>query len=424
MRSIMRFNIIAGLSFFFMAFTTGTLNAESRIQNSLVEWQDLVQRDEFNVIITNALSHGLPAWPRITPVYASSAMSQEDQKAQVNLRQLATDILHQLELYQSTMHGMDREQLFHACRGLISLRDHLIREPGYVNMVLSDGINRVVFVHLTRQLFVNQDVSEAMRSCVGDLALYECSPVQIQMVIRQELGSFSTGERGGSNVTGDLFVSLIEQFHGPQSFGAFVKEYANAGLYQLIEKRDIFLLLWRYAFTDTRIRLMLPLAHEAMNQLDESDRHDLSALRMSVKSLDASEHQSVGAPLLGLRTSEEAVMALVRVFKAHRLQQFLQFDTSPLGLQKRRVEDAATAIASQTADEVCLANRQMLHWARAQAAVVHHKPKSHQLDIEHLRPYLRERMVPVCPAGGSYSIGDQDVPIKCSVHGAGIARRE
>lgn len=65
----------------------------------------------------------------------------------------------------------------------------------------------------------------------------------------------------------------------------------------------------------------------------------------------------------------------------------------------------------------CIANLQNIEGAMQLWAVENRKPSSASVTLEEAAEYLKGKIVPVCPAGGTYAVKSLKEPPVCSVEG-------
>ena len=84
-------------------------------------------------------------------------------------------------------------------------------------------------------------------------------------------------------------------------------------------------------------------------------------------------------------------------------------------------ESAVKEVLEQgaAAQKVCAHNRDRIAEAKKLWATEHKQPEAAVPTANDLKVYLLRDQLPVCPAGGSYTLNAVDKPAACSVHGTG-----
>ncbi len=74
-------------------------------------------------------------------------------------------------------------------------------------------------------------------------------------------------------------------------------------------------------------------------------------------------------------------------------------------------------ILAQAQANICINNLRVIDGAKEQWALEKQKPRGALLTAVDLSPYLKSNTLPVCPAGGAYSLNPIGYPPTCSVPG-------
>jgi hypothetical protein len=70
----------------------------------------------------------------------------------------------------------------------------------------------------------------------------------------------------------------------------------------------------------------------------------------------------------------------------------------------------------QAQTNACAGNMRLLDSAKEQWALSTHSTNG-PVSINGLLEYVPKSRMPMCPGGGSYTVGNVDVPPRCSIHG-------
>jgi hypothetical protein len=89
--------------------------------------------------------------------------------------------------------------------------------------------------------------------------------------------------------------------------------------------------------------------------------------------------------------------------------------TAPLEVQARFAQRYGLTLGPEQQQALCVNNLRQLEGAKQQWALENNQAQGAPVDAAALKPYLKE--MPVCPAGGSYTIGAVGTPSSCSLPG-------
>jgi len=191
---------------------------------------------------------------------------------------------------------------------------------------------------------------------------------------------------------------------------------------------------WTYAITQKQ---QVELA--ALRQ----DSEQLQKLRADLEASKASHSEADAAELARLRRDNEELLRLrneVRQLRGEKQQlagQVQAAQTQAQGAEARM--EALNAKAAQPNPGVppgpgtratlspaaleqantaaCINNLRMIDAAKQQWALEHQKPGNALLTAADITPYLRSNTLPVCPAGGVYTLNPVAVPPICNIPG-------
>jgi hypothetical protein len=92
---------------------------------------------------------------------------------------------------------------------------------------------------------------------------------------------------------------------------------------------------------------------------------------------------------------------------------FICFQSFVIAKSKQSLKVASVALQQDT----CINNLRQIDAAVNQFALEHGKTSGSDVTVDDLTPYLPKNVLPVCPSGGSYTIGKVGEIPKCSIAG-------
>jgi len=161
-------------------------------------------------------------------------------------------------------------------------------------------------------------------------------------------------------------------------------------------------------------------------QLDQGKTSNAEAQNAEIARL-RSEHQDLIRLRNEIRQLTETNQQLVQQLKSVRLvaqqqQDQLQAWQEDVAAAQQAQRAAAAAAQRQAQAEAaqrntCVNNLRQIDAAKQQWALVNDKTDDAVPVAQDLLPYLRGQVFPVCPSGGTYTIGAVGVPPTCSTPG-------
>jgi ribosomal protein L2 len=145
-------------------------------------------------------------------------------------------------------------------------------------------------------------------------------------------------------------------------------------------------------------------ANEELVQL-RKDKEDLMRLRNEVNQLRNDRQQ------LAKQAQAQVASATAQASQAQQQQmQQLLNENQQLRAQTQQTQQNTQAAA-------CIANLRMIDGAVQQWAQENRKPTGSLVTAQELSPYLKGNVLPVCPAGGVYTINPVGMPSICNIPG-------
>jgi hypothetical protein len=330
-----------GLIISVLLLSSSVVQAASISGSQIEYWRELVQRD-LSEILSEA-SEGLKYdWPEVHSVDYASPQTPEARQYQNELRSVAVQLVRKLARVSENLPSLPRDQFYSTIKSLLSLRDQVGRRPTYVNCVLADTINRVVWINLVKRLQIGDGVPAELASLVDHLGLYKTSVDTLVKVVERELGESLVDDQEVKQLTQEL-IEDWDRYRKPQGRPLLdapeIERFRAVGVYHsalrtlerersnedplsalpesLVDSAGFSWFLRRHAVSDLNIQTALPLAvlyKRTVGQVTEADDH---AKVKAVLGEKLDQQRSWGAEVLyGRLGLEDAVW---RVFYKARI---------------------------------------------------------------------------------------------------------
>lgn len=302
---------------------TSVARAAAPAQDAAGYWHSVAAGGFTNVLATFEREPIQP-WPPVVSV----AAAQSSAGPQATFRDISEQLAQQMEAYERDLRNLSSADFAKNARRLLAMRDHLCREPSYVNLVLLDAINRVLYVNLVTRLAASDPVTPAIAKIVDDLALCRLDLQAFRVLVETELGRSVVDGAAFATASDMERLKLLWSALEPDTQPMFPKDVQHIGTHELLKRQSLTLLLNRSIMSDFFIRSSLP-AFSAYRQKAESySSQDSYQQIKAVLGQDERVNQSVGSDLLGIRRAASVVSDVLQSLHSGRLQQQLLFTTS------------------------------------------------------------------------------------------------
>jgi hypothetical protein len=308
--------------------------SESITQDQIQYWGDLIGRKDLAPLFAELGVGPKQPWPPIVSEKYAGQLTKNEAIGQEHFRQLALRLAEHIERYESRLESvstdMNEKQFLDTARAMLLLRDQISERPSYVNFVLVDTINRVVFVNAARRIVRRKETSAKMRKLVEHLQSFKADMKSFLSVCETELGKqllqpeeIDVYEEDG--LYRKLWAALEPETFVPSiNAGFFPKDIAKQGTYDMLQSQYLVVLMARLAVTDFYINFALPLT---LLYKDKAATFSPEDDYQSIKQILGKEVKgpaSLGAKVFN-RKPAGAVAELLRQVRSKRIDQQLLF---------------------------------------------------------------------------------------------------
>jgi len=160
---------------------------------------------------------------------------------------------------------------------------------------------------------------------------------------------------------------------------------------------------------------------EELNRL-RKDNEELLRLRNEVRQLRG-DKQQLATQLQTAQSQVQGVQAQVQALRANPAQQAAPGQLTPAAQAAFAARYGLTVTNSEQAiPAACINNLRLIDGAKQQWALEHQKPQGALLTAADLTPYLKSSALPVCPAGGVYTLNPVGLAPICNIPGHALPR--
>jgi predicted RNase H-like nuclease (RuvC/YqgF family) len=152
------------------------------------------------------------------------------------------------------------------------------------------------------------------------------------------------------------------------------------------------------------------------------DNEELLRLRNEVRQLRG-DKQQLNTQLQTAQSQVQGVQAQVEAMRANPAQAAAPGQLTPAAQAAFAARyGVSPANAEQVNIVACINNLRQIDGAKQQWALEHQKPGSALLTAADITPYLKSNTVPVCPAGGVYTLNPVSIAPICNIPGHTLTR--
>ena len=367
-------------------------------------------------------------WPRIRSSASIAGMADGEEKAlALEENKLGREVLEALMAYPERLpEVISPGAEFRTHRALITFRNVLLDKLCYVNLLLADTVNTVLFVDLTRRVVLSDgtaiptmnNVLDALQDYALDLdALEEIvvgpSGQSLDGVKDVELPSFRRDPLRPSRNIDEQVELRIRRFYRLliMASGGSTIEDAFTGMhsgdrYQLFDKRDTLSLLMLYRITDARIYRELPYLIESYVAHGQRSQGQPKGAMLREKGT------SISWPTGGKAGTAQRLQRLVR---ANQLD-------GNVGLEPAQKAMAKTSSSGGDVDVQGVLRD--IKGIKAQLRMTKALKNGSEVSKEEIEKYLRKKL-PVPEGGGEYVVGSVgEAPVFVRPNGDVVVLRE
>lgn len=261
--------LILVFAFFLVALAEGATNDNA----ALGKWQALMGKKGV-LAVFDAIDESSLAWPKVHSAEFVADLKGNVRQEQESFLSLAPRILDDAAVFAKDIPQRDPKQSAQRLDAILRVRDDMLTNPGYANLVVADALTRVGYVFLCKELGIDQKVSPDFEKSLSRLLAYRMPLTDWITLAREELKwdreKCLEIETEQNKEYG--FHKLWKLLSKGDDFD-FPRNLAKSGSYDLLKKRDLSLLMHRYVHTDIMLKT-LSLAVQYKKQTDRFSLED------------------------------------------------------------------------------------------------------------------------------------------------------
>ena len=286
-------------------------------------WEGVLARAAFMETLSTIAR--ADSWPAVHSSQFATKLTPEEARSQQLLRDVSRHFVTGLQQHVLLMKAMRPEEFVSDAGLLLDARDRLSACPGYVNAVVADSIDRVLFCNLVVRLAATDADLPSLAALVRRVGQRKLSMgVFIEMAGGERGGPLLDARSVGAAAGLDLFLKVWPLLEGSEWPG-YPKGLGNLLTFSLFEKLDLGTLLWRLAITDYEINTLLPgLLEYRQNAEDFSTADDYQKISATIGR--EIKHHSLGAEIFGKSLPAGDVARMLHEVASATIERHLLFD--------------------------------------------------------------------------------------------------
>ena len=316
---------ITTLSFFCLLSAACLAQSETSQDKVELYWSETINNSDFNKTLAVIREGPKEVWPAVFSAKYSASLPASNRVQQAVLMKLADRVAHDIELYEKDLQEQDAGAFTKSVHDLLSLRRVLGQSPSYVNLILVDTIDRVIFVNLAERLASSESTSPELIALVESLQENRPDMRQFKLLAEMETRRKLTDDVKYEAASDVERLELLWTALEPDTTPAFPRNILQAGTYQLFKNQDIPLLLNRVMMSDYYIHSALPdLAAYRQNTKTFSPRDTYQQIK-AVLGEDTKTPESLGSQYWGERRAAGVVSELLEKVQSGKVRSQLYF---------------------------------------------------------------------------------------------------
>jgi hypothetical protein len=148
-------------------------SAEDITTQQAFYWQEGVNNGSLSAFIEFLGAQHSVEWPRVYSVDYRGSLSSQQKELHVVFRDVAKNLLVRLERVVKGIEGSDWNTFDRLTRSLIRFRDIVGARPSYVNLLITDCVNRLLFVTISRRVVEDVYHGEELASLLKSTRNYD-----------------------------------------------------------------------------------------------------------------------------------------------------------------------------------------------------------------------------------------------------------
>ena len=316
---------ITGLSLYCLYLFLFIAQGEMALGNVDQYWSGVFKEADFHKTLAVFRDGPAEVWPAVHSIKYAESLPESNRVQQLVFQQLSERLVHDLELFEQSLHEQGVTEFTKSIEELLSLRRHIGHNPSYINLILVDTINRIAFVNLAERLVSSKSLSPELIAGIEKLREYHPDMQQMrflaEMETRKKLADANEYDTASDVERLKTLWTTLE----PDTTPAFPKNILEIGTYQLLQNQDIPLLLNRLMMSDFYICSALPdLVRYRQNVKDFSPDDTYQQIK-TVLGEETKTAESLGAQFWGQHRAASTVNEVLQGVRSGKVRSQLYF---------------------------------------------------------------------------------------------------
>lgn len=281
---------------------------------ALVYWSDVLAATNFADVVMIFQAGPMYEWP---PIHSVEYYCEENRSAMAQsaaFRPLAELIAHRLEEFERTLPHIPPEDFYEFAEPLLSMRKEFMRHPSYINLILVDSINRILWVNLAEKLALSDEISPDLVDFSKSLGSFRPSLISLGVITENELNIPIVHTSEYLTASDDERLKMLWSCldSAEDSFIMLPKEPFDLPTYQLMRKQNMAALVLRLVISDLYINSLLPTLIHYRNK-DENYSPNVQYQHIkSILGRDAPTPHSLGVEPFGASSAASSLSYFLR----------------------------------------------------------------------------------------------------------------
>lgn len=294
--------------------------------DSLDYWSEVIQDNDFDTILAVFLSGPKEEWPAIHSVNNETVKNQSNEMNQAELRKLCELLAHGLEKYEQNLKDWPLMPFCQGCDALLIMRQHISNHASYMNLILTDSIDRVLYVNLAERLAREEPISPLLITLMKRVG-QKSKPdlMKVRAMIGHESKGFVIDDVVFQAASEYKRLEILWSALSPDRPVLYVPNPMNCPAYTLFKTQDFLALLNRLAFSDFYIRTLIPAL---LDYREKAERFTALAKHQDIETVlgrETKAPESLGSFPFGISWSSSAVDTLLRDIRSGKTRRTLAF---------------------------------------------------------------------------------------------------
>jgi hypothetical protein len=209
------------------------------------------------------VSQSTPEWPIVYSAEFAGKLEGDAREVQTNFYSIAPMLLQDLQRFANETGIVNSAENWHRFNSCLMLRDKMVVNPGYVNIILADAMNRAAVIFLCKELGSGRSANPDFDGAVSKVVGFRIEADKWMRISIDEFGwkRVELEQMGDDKNLVRFLKGFWNRLTNDDTF-EFPKNISHLCSSDLLSKRDLSMVVYRYIYTDVLAqRLFLGLKY-------------------------------------------------------------------------------------------------------------------------------------------------------------------